>query len=194
MGLARVASMLLGATSNINAVDETGKTALAFAMERGFKKAVEFLLNRGACVDLRHGHGRAVLLHVTERSWHKAGEIIVGKAKSLLEDHAATYANDGVSFLLAAYEGKIDEVERLFELPNVSEDVNTDIGAMSLFLAIEREDLNMVQTFLNLGLNLNTKDNTGRASLHRATRRANEAMIKLLLECGAEMDCKDDDG
>lgn len=194
MGLARVASMLLGTTSNIDAVDETGKTALAVAMERGFEKAVEFLLNSGACVDLYHGHGRAVLLLVTERSWHKAGEIIAGNAKSLLKNHAATYANDGVSFLLAAYEGKIDEVERLFEWANVSEDVNNDIGAMALFLAVEREDLNMVQTLLNLGLNPNTKDNTGQASLHRATRRANEAMIKLLLEHGAEIDCNDDDG
>jgi ankyrin repeat protein len=194
MGLAKVASMLLGATSNIDAMDETGKTPLAVAMERGFEKAVEFLLNSGACVDLHHGHGRAVLLLVTERSWHKAGEIITGKAKSLLKDPAATHADDGVSFLLAAYEGKIDEIERLFEWSNISEDANHDIGAMTLFLAVEREDLNMVQTLLSLGLNPNTKDNTGQASLHRATRRANEAMIKLLLERGAEIDCKDDDG
>ena len=192
--LAKVASMLLGATANIDAVDETGKTALVVAMERGFEKAVEFLLNSGACVDLYHGHGRAVLLLVTERSWHKAGETIVRKAKALWKDHAATYANDGVSFLLAAYEGKVDEVKRLFEWANVSEDVNNDIGAMALFLAVEREDLNMVQTLLDLGLNANKKDDTGQASLHRATRRANEAMIRLLLERGAEIDCSDDDG
>ena len=65
---------------------------------------------------------------------------------------------------------------------------------MALFLAVEREDLNMMQTLLNLGLNPNTKDKTGQASLHRATRRANEAMIKLLLERGAEIDCDNDDG
>jgi ankyrin repeat protein len=194
MGLARVASMLLGATSDIDAVDETGKTALAVAMERGFEKAVEFLLNSGACVDLYHGHGRAILLLVNERNWHKAGDIIAENAKSLVMKHAATHANDGVLFLLAAYEGKIDEVERLFEWANVSQDGNNDIGAMALFLAVEREDLNMVQTLLNLGLDPDTKDNTGQASLHRATRRANEAMIKLLLEHGAKIDCKDDDG
>ncbi len=45
-------------------------------------------------------------------------------------------------FLLAAYEGRIDEVEQLFEWVNALEDVNNDIGAMALFLAVEREDLN----------------------------------------------------
>jgi ankyrin repeat protein len=194
MGLAKVASMLLGTTSNVDAVDETGKTALAVAMERGFEKAVEFLLNSGACVNLYHGHGRAILLLVTERSWYKAGEIIAEKSKSTLKGHTAIHANDGVSFLLAAYEGKTEEVERLFESAKASEDVNHDIGAMALFLAVEREDRNTVQTLLSLGLNPNIKDNTGQASLHRAARRANAAMIKLLLERGAEVDSKDDDG
>lgn len=43
MGLAKVAAMLMKETSNIDAVDETGNTALAVAMKRGFDKAVEFL-------------------------------------------------------------------------------------------------------------------------------------------------------
>ncbi len=57
MGLAKVASMLLKQTPNIDAVDETGKTTLAVAIERGFEKAVQFLVNSGACVDLRLHHG-----------------------------------------------------------------------------------------------------------------------------------------
>ena len=80
MGLAKIASLLLKETTNIDAVDETGKTALALALERGFEKAVEFLLNSGACVDLRHEHGRGVLLLITERGWYNAGNTIVKKA------------------------------------------------------------------------------------------------------------------
>ncbi len=49
--------MLLKQTPNIDAVDETGKTTLAVAIERGFEKAVQFLVNSGACVDLRLHHG-----------------------------------------------------------------------------------------------------------------------------------------
>ena len=77
MGLAKVASMLLKETPNIDAVDETGKTALAVAIERGFEKAVEFLVNSGACVDLHTDHGRSILLLVTERDRCNAGKIIV---------------------------------------------------------------------------------------------------------------------
>lgn len=51
MGLAKVAAMLLTETPNIDAVDKTGNTALAVAMERGFEKAVQFLVSSGACVD-----------------------------------------------------------------------------------------------------------------------------------------------
>lgn len=51
MGLARVASILLKGNPNIDAIDETGKTALEVAMERGFEKAVEFLVSSGAAVN-----------------------------------------------------------------------------------------------------------------------------------------------
>ena len=57
IGLAKVASMILKETPNIDAVDETGKTVLAVAIERGFEKAVEFLANSGARVDLHEPHG-----------------------------------------------------------------------------------------------------------------------------------------
>lgn len=56
MGLAKIASLLLKETTNIDAIDETGKTALALALERGFEKAVEFLLHSGACVDCASTH------------------------------------------------------------------------------------------------------------------------------------------
>ncbi len=80
MGLAKVASMLIKERADIDAVDETGKTALALAMERGFEKAVGFLVNSGACVDLTHSHGQAVLLLVAERRWDAVAEIILQKA------------------------------------------------------------------------------------------------------------------
>ena len=44
MGLVKVASMLLNAVPNIDAVDGSGKTVLAVAIERGFEKAVELLV------------------------------------------------------------------------------------------------------------------------------------------------------
>lgn len=64
MGLARVAALLVKESRDIDAVDDSGKTALVLAMERGFEKAAEFLINSGARVDLSTEHGQE---HISSR-------------------------------------------------------------------------------------------------------------------------------
>ncbi len=194
MGLAKIASLLLKETTNIDAVDETGKTALTLALERGFEKAVEFLVNSGACVDLRHEHGRGVLLLITERGWYSAGDKIVERARLTAKEETPGLAQDRILFLLAAYEDNIGEPTRLAvqdELQLHSED--RDIGAAALFLAVEKESVQMVDTLSSLGIDINSKDDLGQTALHRATRRKHEGMIRLLLKIGADVDSKDDD-
>ncbi|KAL8690273.1 MAG: hypothetical protein Q9218_004239 [Villophora microphyllina] len=194
MGLAKVASLLLKGTTNIDAVDETGKTALALALERGFEKAVEFLLKSGACVDLRHDHGQAVLLLITERGWYNAGEILVEKNRlTVQEEEAPGRTQDRVYFLLAAYENNVGELMRLATKNELQlRSTDRDISAAALFLAIEKGLVQMVETLLELGTDVNCKDNLGQTALHRATRRADEKMVKLLLKSGADVECKDD--
>ncbi|KAM7210235.1 hypothetical protein V8F06_014387 [Rhypophila decipiens] len=46
------ASMLLKEAPDIDALDDSGRTALSVAIERGFEKAVEFLIDCGALVNL----------------------------------------------------------------------------------------------------------------------------------------------
>ncbi|KAL8760998.1 MAG: hypothetical protein Q9184_002850 [Pyrenodesmia sp. 2 TL-2023] len=171
MWLAKIASLLLKEMTNINAVDETGKTALALALERGFEKAVEFLINSGACVDLRHDHGRGMLLLITERGWFNAGNTIMEKARltadgSCLDGHKIAY----ISFL-----------------------PHRDIAAVALFLAVEKESVPMVETLLAVEVDVNSKDDLGQTALHRATRRKAEQMVRLVLKSGADIECKDDD-
>lgn len=195
MGLARVASMLLGTSHNIDAVDETGKTALTVAMERGFEKAVEFLLHSGASVDLRNAHGRAVLLLVTQKDWHGAGEIIAENGRVSLDQETDPSVKNQLSMLIAAYNGQMDEVVQVCSNGFLNDDgENGEIAATSIFIAVERGDNEMVQTLLEIGVNPNSKDSAGQTSLHRATRGENEPLIRLLVGRGAKIDCKDDDG
>ena len=194
MGLAKIASLLLKETTNIDAVDETGKTALALALERGFEKAVEFLLNSGACVDLRHKHGRGVLLLITERGWYNAGNTIVENARFTAEEESPGRAQDRIYFLLAAYENNIGESTRLGARGELQlKSVDRDIGAAALFLAVEKGLVQMVETLLALSVDVNSKDDLGQTALHRGTRCRDEKMVRLLLENGADVECKDDD-
>ena len=195
MGLAKIASLLLKETTNIDAVDETGKTALGLALERGFEKAVELLVNSGACVDLRHEHGRGILLLVTERDWHVAADSIVSRARATADEEGPINERQQLSFLLAAYDGNFDRVRRIIEEPGIDLiSVHRKTGETSLFLAVERQDLNMARGLLSLSVDVNAKDSSGQTALHRATRRRNESLIRLLLANAATIDCKDDDG
>lgn len=194
MGLAKIASLLLKETTNIDAVDETGKTALALALERGFEKAVEFLLNSGACVDLRHEHGRGVLLLITERGWYNAGNTIIENARLTAKEEVPGRAQDRIYFLLAAYEGNIDELTLIGNRDELTlKYMDSDISAAALCLAVEKGFVQMVETLLSLGIDVDLKDNLGQTALHRATRRKDEKMVRLLLSSGADVECKDDD-
>ena len=195
MGLAKIASLLLSETSNIDAVDETGKTALGLALERGFEKAVELLVNSGACVDLRHDHGQGVLLLVTERNWHVASDSIVARARRTLEEETSNIERQRLSILLAAHDGDVERLQQMIAEGDL--DLSTqyrEVGEISLFLAVEQQNLAMVRSLLNLSVDVNAKDGSGQRALHRATHRRNVPLVELLLENNALVDSKDDDG
>lgn len=194
IGLAKIASLLLKETTNIDTVDETGKPALALALERGFEKAIEFLLHSGGCVDLRYDHGRGVFLLITERGWYNAGNILVEKNRRIAEEEAPGWAQDRIDFLLAAYQNNIDESMRLAAKDELQlRGKDGDISATALFLVVEKGLSHMVETLLILGTNVDSKDNCRQTALHRATRREDEKMVRLLLKSGADVECKDDD-
>lgn len=195
MGLAKIASLLLKETSNIDAVDETGKTALGLALERGFEKAVELLVNSGACVDLRHDHGQGVLLLVTERDWDVAADSIVTRARRAMDEETSSIERQRLSILLATYDGNVEKLQQM--IAQGALDLSSQfrkVGETSLFLAVERQNLAMVQSLLDLSVDVNAKDSSGQSALHRATHRRYVPLVKLLLEKNALVDCKDDDG
>ena len=187
MGLAKVASMILKETPNIDAVDETGKTALAVAIERGFEKAVEFLVNSGARVDLHEPHGQQVFLLLAEKRWTVVADIVAERAKA-----AVTAKALDVSLLISAYSGDVAGASHFLVQGSGDKD-NQHAGALALFIAVERADPSMVQTLLSYNVDVNSRDNVGQTSLHRATRGGNENIMRILLDHGAEVDIVNDE-
>lgn len=172
MGLAKVASMLIKERTDIDAVDETGKTALALAMERGFEKAVGFLVNGGACVDLTLSHGQAVLLLVAERHWDSVAEMILQKAQAVILENKLGNDDDNVrrchvELMLAAYYGDDLNIISLIEQGDLILDIaHSQMGANVLFLAVERERVAVAQALISAGLAVDATDSIGQTSLH----------------------------
>lgn len=195
MGLAKVAAMLLKETPNIDAVDETGNTALTMAIDKGFEKAVEFLITSGACVDLRHTHGRQILLLATERDWNTVGEVIAQRAELITLEEQSSTTQDQVQLLLATYHGDDKAVRQLIDQASTDlKEKDRDIGISALLIAVERGHLEIVDHLLMAGINIDSRDSTGQTSLHRVTRRKSEMAMKHLLKRGATVDLMDDTG
>ncbi|KAK0728080.1 hypothetical protein B0T26DRAFT_672672 [Lasiosphaeria miniovina] len=164
MGLAKFASMLLKETPNIDAVDETGKTALTVAMERGFEKAVEFLIDGGALVQAQLNAGDTA-------------------ADPQLRFMVAVYLGNMDEVALLSRTGCVE----------MDGSVVT-IGNLALFLAVEHQDGAMVGALLDAGVNINVKDSKGQTALFRATRRQDAVMMKLLISDKIGIDSRDDEG
>lgn len=181
--------MLLKETPNIDAVDENGNPALAVAIERGFEKAVEFLVISGACVDLGHQHGREVFLLITERDWNTVAESIANKGKAIVLENGSNQ----VSLLLATYYGdKYSDCTKASRNDLQAEDC--DLGITALFVAVERRHLEIMEILPSAGVSVDWRDSAGCTSLHRATRRKNEPMMRFLLRNKVAVDAKNDSG
>jgi ankyrin repeat protein len=191
MGLAKVAAMLLKETPNIDAVDENGNTALAVAIERGFEKAVEFLVISGACVGLGHQHGREVFLLITERDWNTVAESIANKAKAIVLENGSNQ----VSLLQATYYGDNSSTRTVLKQADIDlQAEDRDLGITALFVAVERGHREIMEILLSAGVSVDSRDSAGCTSLHRATRRKNEPMMRFLLRNKAAVDAKNDSG
>lgn len=189
MGLARIASMLLQDTPNIDAVDETGKTALSVAIERGFEKAVEFLIKGGASINLHSENGQAVFLLLCEKDW-------LGSSDSLAQDlkKETAHSDPSIQLLLAAYSGNEEDLRQLLGKKALESHDWSVFGKLALFLAVERNHLQVVRFLISAGVDIDSVDHSGQTSLHRATRRQSIPMMRLLLDMGATVDSKNDNG
>lgn len=135
MGLVKIAAWLLKDTCNIDAVDEPVNIALTVAMKRGFEKAVEFLVNSGACVDLTQHRGQEMLLLVAERDWDSVAQVIADKANVERLEVVPSAAQNQTQLLLAAYHGEDKEIHTVIKQANVDRKVeDCDVGTIAFLL------------------------------------------------------------
>jgi ankyrin repeat protein len=63
--------------------------------------------------------------------------------------------------------------------------------SQAIIAAVERNDMAELQRLLELGVNLNERDNRGRTAIMAATHANNPKIVKILIEAGADINLKD---
>ena len=117
---------------------------------------------------------------------------------SLLLDHESLDINavnrTGSSALIAAANcNRIDIASQLLAKGVESSIHDFEGGGTALFGAVEREDIEMVETLLNHGASVQDCDDLGRSLLHQAASSGNIGILDLLLCEGLDQNAQDND-
>jgi ankyrin repeat protein len=183
-GDAIVVAQFIAAGMNPNAMNKEGKTALMAAAETGRPAMVQFLLDKGAAVDVRDAKFRA-----TPLIW--AGLANNSQVTKLLLEHGADpkarESQGGTTALQAAAgRGNLEAVQLLLAKGAQINDRDKQARTPSM-LAAARGRANVVKALADKGADLKTVDREGNTALMWAAKSGNAETIKVLLEKGADV-------
>jgi len=189
-GHAQVAQVLLENGAEVNATDFQGWTALYYTFwifpgednEENHRERVQLvkaLIASGADVN-KQCQGISPLINAISTGTPRLGSI-----EALLDAGADIHFKDnrGLTPLYwAAFEGDRDVLDLILERGDYSDTIH---------LAACREDLTRVQTFLEEGMDVNTKDEFGCTPLHWAGLADSPEVAEFLISRGADVNAKD---
>jgi ankyrin repeat protein len=99
---------------------------------------------------------------------------------------------DNTSLYNAGLSEKFEKLKCLIDCrANVNMQCNGDIGEMPLYLALSKEDFEIVKYLRDNGANVDAKNWLGWTSLHGSASKRNFDMGKCLIDCGANVNAND---
>ena len=176
-------------SKQIDRTDESGRTALDWAISGGNETVVQLLVKSKANPKRRDSIGRTTLHRTASTGNEDVARLMI---KSGVEVNAKDI--DGRTALFqAVYNGKTAVAQLLINNGAVvnAKDRN---GVTALHLAARDGHEAVVQLLIDRGVDVNTKDVHGRSALHEAACTGNEAAVKLLLDRGADVRTEDNEG
>ncbi len=202
-------------TSNINAQDDDGWTALMFG--NAPEESIELLLKYGADMEIRDKEGRTAL------SW-AASSGNIGALQQLISAHADINTQDNdlqTPLMWAALMGRKRAVELLLQagadinivdkngntvftrinkvkiksFPQLNTALVDEYGLTPLHLAAMHNDINLIHALIKQGMDPNiVNQKKGETPLMRAAILGSNQAIKALLKSGANIHLKDING
>ena len=192
-GLATIChSVLTGtcnATTDVEARDEYGRTALREAASGGHDEVVKRLLDAGADVEARDKYGWTAL-----RGAASGGHDDV--VKRLLDAGADVEARDkygGTALREAASRGHDEVVKRLLDA-GADVEARDDDGGTALCEAAWGGHDEVVKRLLDAGADVEARGEYGWTALGEAASRGHDEVVKRLLDAGADVEARGDYG
>uniref|UniRef100_A0ACB8F4M9 Uncharacterized protein n=1 Tax=Sphaerodactylus townsendi TaxID=933632 RepID=A0ACB8F4M9_9SAUR len=166
--------------TDINAVNPSNETLLHIAAAHGHVKIIDYLISKGAKLDVKDKKGR-IPLHIAAEKGHNDA------VKILLQAGANMYSLDqeGKTPLHLASRNHHTHVLKSI----LGEEVRRyKYQHNFLHMAALKDDSNLVQILLKHGAPVDAKDETGQTALGYAVSQGFEKTVKVLLEAGATID------
>ncbi|XP_076009468.1 CARD- and ANK-domain containing inflammasome adapter protein [Genypterus blacodes] len=168
--------------TDINAVNSRNETLLHVAAEHGDLSIIEFLLDRGARLDLQDSKGQTALHRAASRGHTEA-------VRALLKAGAPIYTMDEqgkTPVHLAAEDEHLDTVKALVEEETRSSKSQTQDTFLHM---VAREDSwRLAELLLQSGATAEATNNQKQTALFYAVTGNNEKTVSVLLKAGAKVD------
>uniref|UniRef100_A0A0G4FF66 Uncharacterized protein n=1 Tax=Chromera velia CCMP2878 TaxID=1169474 RepID=A0A0G4FF66_9ALVE len=190
-----IVRLLVDAKANVNMQDQAGMTALMGASVNGHTEVVRLLVDAKANVDMQDRiYRKTALLWASNKGHTDIVRLLVdAKANVDIQDQS------GMTALLWASVNGHTDIVRLLVDAKANVDMQDKEGNSVLMLAIEKENVAMVehllarpggatQTFVNI------PDSQGRTPLFRAAAGGHILLVELLLRRGADPSLRDASG
>lgn len=192
---AQVVIALLDMGANIDARDNDGKTAIIFAASRGSEELFRILLDRGADINLEGPNRRTALTYAMDEGHAIIVKLLLERLHDLGDEK--WHEIDGPRAIhWAANFGNRTVVRRLLE-HGINVDELNNINETALFRAAGpawREHVAMTKLLVDMGADVNIRNDIGMSPLHRAAQYAQSSVVRFLLDSGADVLARDING
>ncbi|KAJ6662578.1 hypothetical protein lerEdw1_011715 [Lerista edwardsae] len=168
--------------SDVNAVNSSNESLLHIAAALGHMEVIDYLISKGAKLDIKDKKGRTPLHRAAEKGH-------VNAVKVLLQAGASMYNLDqeGKTPLHLASQNQHTDVLRSILKEEARQHKNQH---NFLHMATLKDDSDLVEMLLKNGALVDAKDEKGHTALGYAVSQGFEKTVKVLLEAGANTDSR----
>lgn len=173
---------------NVNDTDESKRTGLLAAAQRGFIPIVEYLLGKGADVNMASTRGTTPIYAAAHQGHTEVVKLLLAKGADFTIPEKWSFT----ALHAALYNGHLDIVELLCEKGADLSAVDGDGGTL-LYGASWSGHLDIVKFLLEKGADLTIANNDEETPLHVASGAGHLEVVKYLTEKGADLTVTDVD-